>query len=263
MARTKEEIKNQIITKKESEPVLSDINSVSQTAFWKQFVELSAYVANIFEQLFDIFKSEVNTIVAESVVGKTDWYAKKIKAFQLGDILNANGEYDVVNPAKQIVTRVSVDEVEVDDRYRLVVKVAKSDPPTKFSPVELPQLQQYVEKIKFAGVWVDYISQEADQITKNITVYYKDIDEATAQANVIAKEKEYLDNIDFNGQFIRSDYVAYLKKAVGVVSVKINSLSATPESGSPVVIDEFYTAVSGYFKQAASGSTINMVLYEL
>ena len=263
MARSIAEIKASIIQTKESKAVLAGANSTSQTALWRMYVELSAFVINIFEQLFDIFKSEVNAIVAENIVGKTEWYAKKIRAFQLGDILNANGEYDVVNSAKQIITRVSVDEVAVDDRYRIIVKVAKSEPPTKLVPTELNQFRQYVEKIKFAGVWIDYISQEADQITRNITVYYRDIDEATAQANVIAKEKEYLDTIDFNGQFVRSDYVAFLKKAAGVVSVKINSISATPELESPIVIDEFYTAKSGYFKPATSGSVINMELYEL
>lgn len=263
MARSKEEIKAQIIQAKENNSILSGANSVSQTAFWRLFVELAAYAINIFEQIFDVFKSEVNKTVAEGIVGKTDWYAKKIKSFQLGDVLNSNGDYDIINTAKQIVTRVSVTEKDVDDRYRLIVKVAKGNPPTKFTPEELSQFKQFVRNIKFAGVWVDYVSQEADEITKNITVYYKDIDEATALANVLAKEQEYLDNIDFDGQFVRSKYIAYLETAVGVVSIEVDSLSATPEGGSPASIDQFYTAASGHFKPKSAGSTVNMELYEL
>lgn len=262
MPRSKEEIENQIITAKEAEPTLNTLNSVSQTALWRSFVKLSAYVINIFEQLFDVFKSEVNKIVEENRVGKTSWYARKVKEFQLGDIVNENAEYNILDVTKQIITRVSVREIEVDNRKRLLIKVAKEEPPEKLSTTELPQFKQYVEKFKFAGVWIDYISQNADEISTNLTVYYKDLDEATVKINVELKINEFLNSIDFDGVFTKSKFIPFVESAIGVVAIQINSITAIPEAESPITIDQFYVSKSGYFKYNAS-SVINMEPYEI
>ncbi|KOY85028.1 hypothetical protein AD998_01700 [bacterium 336/3] len=262
MPRSKEEIENQIITAKEAEPTLSTLNSVSQTALWRSFVKLSAFIINIFEQLFDVFRSEVNQIVEENRVGKTSWYAKKVKEFQLGDIVNENAEYNKLDVTKQIITRVSVREIEVDNRKRLLIKVAKGEPPEKLSTTEFPQLKQYVERFKFAGVWVDYISQNADDISANIKVYYKDLDEATVKSNVESKINEFLNSIDFDGVFTKSKFIPFVESAVGVVAIEINSVTATPEAEASTVIDQFYVSKSGYFKYNVS-SVINMQLYEV
>ncbi len=62
MARTVQQIKQQMLDAKNADPTLSALTSTSQTAKWNLYYFIVASCIAIFEQLQDLFKSDLEAI---------------------------------------------------------------------------------------------------------------------------------------------------------------------------------------------------------
>lgn len=60
MARTVEQIQNEILKAKETEASLNGLNSTSKVAIWRLWVYITAFVIWTLEKIFDEYKKEVS-----------------------------------------------------------------------------------------------------------------------------------------------------------------------------------------------------------
>ena len=115
MARTVNEIKAQMIAEKQAQSSLNALTSTSQTAFWNLYIYLVAVAINIFEQIMDLFKVDIEAIAAKSYPDSRQWIQAKVFEFQYSATNPQYVEmqsdfslaYPVIDPSLRIVTRLS------------------------------------------------------------------------------------------------------------------------------------------------------------
>lgn len=81
MARTITDIQNEILTAKQNEPELAELNSTSKTAIWRLWVYITAFVIHTLELIFDKHKSEVSEALRQLKPHTARWYRNKALAF--------------------------------------------------------------------------------------------------------------------------------------------------------------------------------------
>ena len=125
MSRTIKEIEDAIIAKREE--LIPEL-STSQSAEWRLWIYIFAYGTWLFEQIMDLFKSDVEEILANKQPGSLTWMVEKAKEFQLGHSLTVNSKgvlgYALTDEEAQIVKHASASENEDGD---VLLKVAKVD----------------------------------------------------------------------------------------------------------------------------------------
>ena len=245
MARTVDEIATSIINQLPSDWNLTS----SSAAVWRVIVYAIATVINIFEQIMDAFKSDIEQKIDAKRIGSKDWYEQKAREFQLGDSLQFNPDgtvsYPTIVPQKQIIAFATM--TEGDDAATLkVAKLGSDGQLAPLSDVELLQFQNYIELIKIVGTKINIVSLPPDIITMTATVYYNPI---YTQGEV----QDALDSalLDFqlqntNGYFRRNELIEYLRKLDQIKDIDIQSLQYThgTETGD---IGLEYEIISGYF----------------
>jgi hypothetical protein len=198
--------------------------STSSVALWKLIRDLCITIAMLFEGILEFFKADVDNALATKEAGSIYWYPVMIKAFQYGDTLivdNGIVKYATVNPAAQIITQVSVREV--DDEV-VVVKVAKNDPAstsgaiTNLNLTELNALKNYVKRRKPPGSKVNIFSNGPDTVYYEITFFYDPLyDEATITAAVQAALETFKAGWGFDGILYKSELQAAVTNVPGVL----------------------------------------------
>jgi len=74
MARSIEQINNEIIKAKESEPALAGLTSTSKVAIWRLWAYITAFVIYTLEQIFDQHKAEVLDALTQLKPHTARWY---------------------------------------------------------------------------------------------------------------------------------------------------------------------------------------------
>lgn len=253
MARTIEEIQNEITTEKQKNPVLEEIDTTSKFSVWGAIVYVVAFIIHTLEVLLDNFKTDVYKTIEQNRPGTLPWYAEVAKRFQVDSILNANLRYDLVDSNKQIIHYASVQE---NITGGITLKVAKKSNPLSVS--ELKQFTAYMERVKFAGVQISYESTSADIITVDLKVFYNSLaNEAEVRESVNTATANYLSKIDFNGMFVTNDLIVYLRSLEEVRNVKVNQVNST-QGSSVVAVDVSHRATSGRFTYNQANSNIQL-----
>jgi hypothetical protein len=187
MARATTTIQSTIINAVQADPNLYDptntdptkqgLTSTSQVAKWKLWTFVVAQAQNLFEQLVDLFKAEVEATVFSAAPGTPQWVQKQVLYFQynasIPQVIQLNTttlapEYPIVNPAYRIITQCSV---TTNLNKTALVKVAKAGPSALSTP-ERNALTSFLDKICFAGVKFKVISVAADFIMLTYDIYY-------------------------------------------------------------------------------------------
>jgi hypothetical protein len=164
MARTISQIQTQINLQIQTDPTLGPLlTSTSQTALWNVFSFVVATAIALFEQLQDVFKTEIEAEIASQPPGTPEWVVKEMLAFQYSEttpqvVVFTNGVpgYPVVNPDLQIVAHCAV-ETSSSTPGRAIVKLAQAD---TTSP-----LTQGVTSITITAAGAGYTSAPTYQIT--------------------------------------------------------------------------------------------------
>ena len=146
MARTIEQINNEIIKAKESEPALAGLTSTSKVAIWRLWAYITAFVIWTLEKIFDEHKKEVSEALSELKPHTARWYRNKALAFQYGfDLHSETDLFDNTGKSKEeienskIIKYSAVTEVEIESR--LIVKIATESvaPTGNLSPLTQEQ----------------------------------------------------------------------------------------------------------------------------
>lgn len=234
MGRTINQIKNTIIAEKNNQPSLSGITSTSQVSIENIWAYVIAAGMFIQEQLWDVFKSQLETDIAKAPVGTDSWLQAQTYKFQYDSltpqIIQLNNfvpSYDIVDPSKQIITRASVKTLP----NRLVsVKTAKSEPPQALSNSELTSLNAYLDEISFAGVQYFSVSLPPDQLMVNSTIYFNGQYSSIISATTISAINNYLQSVPFDGVVKISALEDAIQAVPGVSDVVMNNVSLRPDS---------------------------------
>jgi hypothetical protein len=233
--------------------------SASSTAEWKLWKTTFARAIWTFENILDLFRTEVETKVQTKQPGSYDWYHDKVMEFQ-GVTLNDNtfqGDtlviengiitYETVDVTRRIIAQSALRA----QQNSLAVKVAKKLDAlnyTRLTDSEIEAFSVYMDNIKYPGTLVNVISLQADVILYDIEVVYDPIyNELTVQNNLTAKLAEYRSSLGFDDRVYKGRIEQKLMEAEGVVSVKVNSIYITGVTSGNRPLDVVLTLDAGYF----------------
>ena len=260
MARSVEQINNEIIAKVESTAELSELTSSSRRSIWRLFAWVIAYIQSLFEQKTDLFKSEIETIVDYSVPNTASWLQQKAFKFQYDAVtpqvitlVDLVPTYPIVNEDLQIVSRCSV---KADLSNNVKIKVAKSEPPVALTSGERSALQDYINVIGCAGINYLVSSGTSDKLYIQADIYYQGQYSAIISDNVISAIENYLSQLPFDGQLLVSDLERTIRQTTGVKDVVLKNVRARANGTalssasylvqSNAVISRNWNTVAGY-----------------
>lgn len=251
MARTIEQIEQSIYDFKAANNILPKFSETVRTSTFGAIIYLVAVAINTFEQVLDIFKIDIENILASQRYGTVPWYAGLVSAFKPGvpysivdgALVFADGEGDYE------ITRVAVVESEAS----LKIKVAKGGVGEEepLTSDELAQLSVYLEDAKIVGTSLEIISTEPNVLTISGDVYYNPTYTDT-NVDVVLNQtiEEFISNLPFDGLLVETDVRLAILSSLGVLDVDDLVVNL---DGSPVDVNE--EIPSGYLTFSGTSCT--------
>ncbi len=270
MARTIDEIYDEIVAEKESlsslnglQPatdnavnLLSNLSNTSSVAIWRLLAYIVAVAIWSHEKLWDVFKSEVDAIVDAGIPGTAKWYQQQCLLYQNGDTMeyaNYKYSYPSIDESLQIVKRASAQELGGN----VLLKVAKEvdGVPERLSASEISGFTSYINKIKFAGTFCTIISSDADLLSVSMNVYYDpsiinssgELIKDTSIKPVEDALETYIASLPWNGVIKISAIMDAVQGVAGVDDIVIDTVQAKASAATNwIEVEKDYTTVSGY-----------------
>lgn len=270
MARTIEEICNEILAEKANHSELSGLDSTSDTAIYKLWAYITAVCIWTLEKIYDAHKAEINAAIATKKPHGLMWYREKALQFQYGVDLLPNSE--VYNNAGLNESQINLLRIvkyaavtEVDGKLRIKVAKIVANDLTQLAPGELAAFTNYISRIKDAGVRIKPESLPADALQLGLDIWYNPlvlksdgtrIDGGNSKP-VEDAVKAFLKQLPFNGEYSNTRLVDYLQTVDGVVLPVINYALARYGLFPFASIDEKYIPDAGYLRVSPADLTIN------
>lgn len=179
-------------------------------------IYIVATCANALEKLFDLFRKEVDDIVANERYGHKGWYETKAREFHYTD----QNTQEEVYP----ITQVSCEE----QNFGIKLKVAKGEPGSlaALEAIELTAFEYWMNRQKPAGIPIRYWSRDADSLWLTMAVFYDPVKMDAEHVNESVNDAitEHLQSIDFNGVFSTTALVDDLQKLEWLTLVEIHEV---------------------------------------
>ena len=260
MARSIDDIQNEIITAIQADATLAGLTSTSAVAIWRLVTRVIAASLETEEQINDVFKLELEQIAREAVPGTAEWLQKRVLEFQYSatspqvtQVVDGRVTYPVINTALRVVTAAAVKE---QANGRVLVKAAKDDGSGNLTPLiaaEKVALEGYLSRIGFVGIPIDVTSQQPDRVRlTNFKIYYL-ADIKTAVNLAVANYLKEISTTNFDGIIVRTDLIDRLQLITGVVTI-------SDYNAGPILRDFSTVAPSGVFinvqRETAAGYAI-------
>ena len=267
MARTLEDIKQQMLNSIANNTELSNLNSTSNTSIYRLMVFIVAMAIWTLEKLFDIHSSEVDKVIYENKPGTARWYRNMSLAFQFGfNLLTDDDQFDNTGATQEqienskIVKYCSVKESL--ESSRLIIKVASGDAINllPLTQTQIDSFKYYISEIAYAGVKTNIVNNPADKLLITMRVYRNPlvIDEAgnnilTGGKSVEIAIKNYIKNLPFDGELVINDLIDYLRDVPGVENAHVISAASSFQDLVTNLYTPFTTIdvktipVAGYF----------------
>ena len=113
MARTIDEIQQEILDEVAAQPDLNGLTSNSATSIYRLWTRITAIVIFTLETLWDLFKVEIEEIANKAISGTPEWYVDQAFLFQYGDtldVINGKPAYAIIDETKYVVDRAAIVE---------------------------------------------------------------------------------------------------------------------------------------------------------
>lgn len=243
MARTINEISQEIKEAFVADEVIREIYDLQPgLPFDGQFskVSIEARLIYVFasgvwlmEQLWGVFRFDVEKKVDESYVTSLSWYFRKALEFQKGDSLVFNDKtysfgYPVKDESKQVVKNVAVRQVTDDGVTKL--KVYFSDVNKQPLTGDLREsFESYMREIGAAGTHYLFVSETPDALRVHLRVYYDPLvlDSTGTRLEGGGKPVEqaveaYLNSLEYGGTFYASKLVDIIQATEGIKDVTLD-----------------------------------------
>ncbi|GIJ93359.1 hypothetical protein CAPN002_05770 [Capnocytophaga stomatis] len=267
MARSIQDIQQEIYQSKENELALTELNSTSKTAIWRLLIYIVSVAIWTLEKLFDLHKKEVDERLSELKPHTARWYRNKALAFQYGfdlkedsDIFDNKGNNEQAIANSKIVKYSAVIE---KDTGQLIVKIA-TEQGGKLQPISQTQQQAfeaYIAEIKDAGVRVAVTNYRPDRLILDFEIYYDPLvlDEygthrLSGNKPVQEAIEQYMKELPFNGEMILAHLTDKLQQVEGVKIPNLIQARSTwiePDSGGYGTAQPISVSIipeSGYFE---------------
>ncbi len=241
MARTIATIQQSIITAVQADATLGpQLTSTSSVAIWRLWTYIVAVCQYVLESLFDAHVAEVSTTIAAMKPHTLPWYVGMAKAFQYGYALAADSDvYDnTALTAAQVAAAQIVNYAAAVEVYQgLRIKVATLSG-SMLAPLTTPQLDSftaYMNLVRDAGVRLQITSTVADRFVASLNIYYdplvldntgKRLD-GSYNTPVQDAVTSFLNNLPFNGLFVRNSFIYAIQQVPGVLICEDNGVQAT------------------------------------
>lgn len=201
-----------------------------------------AFCVWVLEKIFDALKIEIAETIAALKPHTPQWYAEKIKAFQLGfnlipgtDQFDNSASSETAIAASKIIAYVAVEEA-VSPLYGSYLrgKIAgeAGGELVSISEANVLAVKAYVGRIKDAGVFVDIASKNADNLKMSWRIFYDPLILDSTGARLDGSDAEpvrtaikaFLKNLPFNGVYWLASHTDALQLVDGVeVPVILNA----------------------------------------
>lgn len=287
MARSTQEIYNEIIAEKntkvelneltpvitDAQTYLEDLGTNSRVQDWRVWTWLFSWAASKLERFWDQAKDEIAAVAASAHYGALPWYRPMAFYFQLGhDIewIDNKFQYAEIDAEARIIKKATA--VELTLTSEVVVKVAK-EAGVPLSETERTAVQAYFEEMSPPGINVTVVSQDPDDVRVDIDVYYDALVLAAdgsllSDAAVFPVEDallSYLANIDFDGgKLVKTFMQDSLQDVEGVVNPIVRAVSTRVGAAPFVAIGDEKLPESGHFTIDAGtplSDQINYIAY--
>lgn len=270
MARTINEIYNQLITAKESQPDLTsllptgdtaddlktDLTSNSVVAIWRLWLWIVAVGSHTVELLIDKHRSEVETFVANKEWGTLGFLRNKALEYQFGDSLTWNGSqfiYSTYTPANQIVKRAAVVVSGQIVQFK-IAKLTAGGLPEKLSSAEKISFAAYIDGLVYAGTQYAVISDDPDDVKLDIEIVFDPLVLAAdgslitdgAVFPIVDTINDFISNLPFNGVLNLTSLTDALQLIDGVVDPTLNDAFGKYGGLSYVAINKNYIPFAGH-----------------
>lgn len=270
MARTTEEIKQQMTDAFLASSTLRNAYGIAEGTAWKDaFSSVSlenvllfivAAAIHVVERIFDQFKVDVDEKVENAIVASVPWYHAKALEYQHGDQLVLNPDtygygYAEVDETKQVVKYCAVRDKGTS--VQVLISGDNGGSPVAFDASVMTPFTAYMDKIKLAGVVLNCASYASDhvKITANITVDAMVInDDGTLVSDGTTKPVEdairgYLKGILYGGTFNKTKLVDAIQAVEGVEDVELTlvEVRADSEANYTTLTGNNYVGVSGSY----------------
>lgn len=195
--------------------------SASAVADWKVLRDLVVSIAMVFENIFDLFKSDVESTLNLKQFGTLQWYRAICFEWQSGDsltVVNGIVGYDPVDVTHRVVTQASAREVD----GVVVLKVAKTTGGNlaALSGGELGDFKDYIHARRSPGVKTNITSGDPNGVRYTGTYLYDTLyDNDAVDAAVQAALVGFRDGFRFDAVLYVSELVAAVSVVPGVVDV--------------------------------------------
>lgn len=270
MARTVTQIHNGILLDIASDEVLSTyLNSDSMYAIYRVFTYIIATAIWIMESYFDEHEKEVDTRLANEKAGGLPWYRTMALRFQFGfDLVTDKDYFDNSNATEQQIEASKIIKYaainEATESSRLILKIAGETNGVLEAIEDASQIEainQYFKEIRIAGVEVTIINYKADKLYLNITIKRdslvldnKGMSKLNGNYPIQDALKEFMKELDFNGELKLSALIDKLQIIPGVLDATLNSAQSSwinpevndYETPQPIYVSKI--AESGYFE---------------
>lgn len=274
----KTEAINQATTAGNAEAVAM-FNNTSKVAVWRIYFYTVAYITYTLETLFDGFITTVQNLLIALLPHTVRWYRKKALAFQYGfslivdtDKFDNTGYTDTDIENSKIVAYAAVNEATVDNIRVLLIKIAKKandGTPTPLSNTEETAFTAYMNEVKDAGNKLIIYNRTGDLIKANLNVFYNPLllDENGNRLDGLGGNpvEEAANNfpfqLDFNGEFILSQFIDAVQNAYGVSRRRVDLISFQKKTGSGAytTVGSSFIPEAGYAKFDVDGLVINYI----
>lgn len=262
MARTITEIQDDIISRITGSTELSVLNSSSKVAVWRLWTYIVAVSIWALENLFDLHKSEVTTLINERAPHSLRWYANKARDFQYGSELAYEVDYyDNAALTEDQVTeqKIIAFSAVVEQSKGLRLKVARivNGDLNALTAQQLESFETYMNRIKDAGVTPLLVESLApDNLKIELVIYYNPLvlgsDGARldgTNANPVGNSiRDYLKNLPFNGTLVLAYLVDALQQVDGIVIPHIVQAQAKYGTLPYTAFDVKYNPDAGYLR---------------
>lgn len=275
MARTVTQIYNEILAEKAKYASLNDLTNTRSTAIWRTIYYVIAISIAAFEQINDVFKTELIQSAETLPIGTKYWYSQMMLNYQEGyklvyNRLTGRLEYPVVDEESRIIIGASC----VNEADTVVLKVCKDDGTgilTNLTEQQQISVRDYINDFKFAGTITRLVSLVGDDLKISMKVKI-DKNKINSLGQLVSDDTVYpvvnaineylflLGTTSFDDEFLLINLTDYIQKVDGVINVVITNCECKPNLNS-VYVDvlqselQTYRTESGYLKLTESNIT--------
>jgi len=256
MARSISTIFNEIVHAKESNAELQSLTNSSVVAIWRLWAWITAAAIFTVETMHDLFRAEVEGLLATKTPGTLLWYKNMCLGFRYGVglvVVDGRIGYPLDDNTPTLLAQCSVRE----DASGLIIKIAKQES-GELVPLDVDEFSAFtafLQAVKYAGTQIRIVNSPANLLWIEGQIFYDPLVFKPTGESIAGGERPvdiaieaYLRNLPFDGRLKRSELIAAIKAVEGVADVHLYVLKQKYAAYDYADIEISHIPESGYYR---------------